>query len=285
MGLVGLAHCVSHFSQLLLPPLFPWLKDAFHASYAELGFLLTVFFVVSCSVQALSGFVVDRFGPRPILFGGIACSPSAAFGFAQHAATRCWRLRGRRRHRQRRLPSGRLHLAQSQDPSLAPRPRVQRPRHHRQPRLGARAGDAGADRARLSWRVALASAGVLALVVLARAGAQPVAPDDRHDQRRQAARGSRGRREAASLSSRSPRSGCASASSSSTPSSSAASRRSPPRRRAFCTPCRRAGRRCASPSTWSRARAGWSSAASSPPIRRAARRSSLSPSASPPCSR
>jgi MFS family permease len=82
MGLVGLAHLVSHFSQLLLPPLFPWLKDAFHASYSELGLLLTVFFVVSCSVQALSGFLVDRLGPRPILFGGITLLALAAFGFA-----------------------------------------------------------------------------------------------------------------------------------------------------------------------------------------------------------
>ena len=82
MGLVGLAHCVSHFSQLLLPPLFPWLKDAFHVSYAELGVLLTVFFVVSCAVQAVSGFIVDRLGPRPILFGGIALLAIAAFGFA-----------------------------------------------------------------------------------------------------------------------------------------------------------------------------------------------------------
>ena len=39
IGFVGLAHMVSHFSQLILPPLFPWLKDAFHASYTELGFL------------------------------------------------------------------------------------------------------------------------------------------------------------------------------------------------------------------------------------------------------
>ena len=82
MGLVGLAHCVSHFSQLLLPPLFPWLKDAFQVGYAELGVLLTVFFVVSCAVQAVSGFVVDKFGPRPILFGGIALLALAAFGFA-----------------------------------------------------------------------------------------------------------------------------------------------------------------------------------------------------------
>ncbi|MEO8312825.1 MAG: MFS transporter [Caldimonas sp.] len=82
MGLVGLAHCVSHFSQLLLPPLFPWLKEAFHVSYSELGVLLTVFFVVSCAVQAVSGFIVDRFGPRPILFGGISLLALAAFGFA-----------------------------------------------------------------------------------------------------------------------------------------------------------------------------------------------------------
>lgn len=82
MGLVGLAHCVSHFSQLLLPPLFPWLKDAFQVGYTELGFLLTVFFVVSCAVQAISGFAVDRFGPRPILFGGIALLAASAFGFA-----------------------------------------------------------------------------------------------------------------------------------------------------------------------------------------------------------
>ena len=82
MGLVGLAHMVSHFSQLILPPLFPWLKDAFHVGFTELGVLLTIFFVVSCSVQALSGFVVDRFGPRPILFGGIALLAMAAFGFS-----------------------------------------------------------------------------------------------------------------------------------------------------------------------------------------------------------
>jgi len=82
IGLVGLAHCISHFSQLLLAPLFPWLKDAFAVSYAELGLLMTIFFVVSCAVQALSGFVVDRFGPRPILFGGLALLAIAAFGFA-----------------------------------------------------------------------------------------------------------------------------------------------------------------------------------------------------------
>ena len=72
IGLVGIAHRVSHFSQLLLAPLFPWLKDAFGVSYTELGLLMTIFFVVSCAVQAPSGFLVDRFGPRPVLFAGLA---------------------------------------------------------------------------------------------------------------------------------------------------------------------------------------------------------------------
>ena len=43
IGLVGMAHLISHYSQLLLAPLFPWLKTEFNVSYAELGFLLSVF--------------------------------------------------------------------------------------------------------------------------------------------------------------------------------------------------------------------------------------------------
>jgi MFS transporter, FSR family, fosmidomycin resistance protein len=82
MGLVGLAHAISHFSQLLLAPLFPWLKVEFGVSYAELGFLLTIFFVVSCAVQAMSGFWVDRYGPRPVLFGGLFLVGTAAAGYA-----------------------------------------------------------------------------------------------------------------------------------------------------------------------------------------------------------
>jgi MFS family permease len=82
MGLVGLVHLISHFSQLLLAPLFPWLKEAFHASYAELGFLMTIFFIVSCTVQTLSGFWVDRYGPRPVLYAGLSLLALAAFGFA-----------------------------------------------------------------------------------------------------------------------------------------------------------------------------------------------------------
>ena len=82
IGLIGLAHMISHFSQLLLAPLFPWIKDAFNLSYAELGFLLTLFFLISSLSQTLSGFVVDRLGPRPILYLGLLLIALAAFGFS-----------------------------------------------------------------------------------------------------------------------------------------------------------------------------------------------------------
>jgi MFS family permease len=82
IALVGMAHGVSHFSQLLLAPLFPWLKDAFAVSYAELGLLMTIFFVVSGLVQAASGFWVDRYGPRPVLFAGLTLIGLAAIGYA-----------------------------------------------------------------------------------------------------------------------------------------------------------------------------------------------------------
>ena len=73
IGLVGLAHGSSHFFHLLLPPLFPWLISEFGFSYSELGLLVSVFFVVSGVGQALSGFLVDRVGARPILFGALLC--------------------------------------------------------------------------------------------------------------------------------------------------------------------------------------------------------------------
>jgi MFS family permease len=82
IGLVGLAHGTSHFFQLALPPLFPWIGASLALSHTQLGFLLTVFYVVSCAGQALAGFVVDRFGARLVLFSGVACIALAATGLA-----------------------------------------------------------------------------------------------------------------------------------------------------------------------------------------------------------
>lgn len=87
IGLVGLAHASSHFGHLLLPVMFPVFAREFGLSYAELGFLMTVFFAVSGTGQATAGFVVDRIGARPALFASLglfllACLvASAASGY------------------------------------------------------------------------------------------------------------------------------------------------------------------------------------------------------------
>ncbi|NML17476.1 MFS transporter [Azohydromonas caseinilytica] len=76
--LVGLAHGSSHFCHLLLPPLFPIFIRDFGVTYAELGLAVTLFFAISGIGQALSGFIVDRIGARPILFGALGCFIAAA---------------------------------------------------------------------------------------------------------------------------------------------------------------------------------------------------------------
>ena len=73
ISLVGVAHGTSHFFHLLLPPLFPFFVRDFGVSYAQLGLLVTMFFVVSGVGQALSGFIVDRFGARPALYTALTC--------------------------------------------------------------------------------------------------------------------------------------------------------------------------------------------------------------------
>ena len=83
ISLLSLAHGSSHFFHLILPPLFPWLKAEFALSYAELGLLMSVFFVVSCIVQAASGFLVDRIGARPVLFVGVGLLALSAIVLSQ----------------------------------------------------------------------------------------------------------------------------------------------------------------------------------------------------------
>jgi MFS transporter, FSR family, fosmidomycin resistance protein len=88
MSLVGLAHASSHFGHMLLPPLFPVFMQEFGLSFAQVGLLMSVFFVISGVGQALAGFVVDRFGARPVLFAALctfllACiTASNAQGYA-----------------------------------------------------------------------------------------------------------------------------------------------------------------------------------------------------------
>ena len=72
MSLIGTGHFFSHFYILLLPPLFPLLKDAFGVGYVELGVAIAVLNGVTGLTQAPVGFLVDRFGARGILMTGLA---------------------------------------------------------------------------------------------------------------------------------------------------------------------------------------------------------------------
>ena len=80
ISVVSIAHSGSHFCQLMVPPLFPWIAPEFGLSNTQLGLLMSVFFVVSGFGQAFAGFVVDRHGPERVLFGGLALLALAALG-------------------------------------------------------------------------------------------------------------------------------------------------------------------------------------------------------------
>lgn len=78
IGLVGLAHATSHFAQMLLVPLFPVFQSEFSLTYSQIGFLVSVLYMISSLGQASSGFIVDKLGARPVLFTSFAFFIAAA---------------------------------------------------------------------------------------------------------------------------------------------------------------------------------------------------------------
>ncbi len=90
IGLVGLAHGTSHFFQLVLPPLFPFLMLEFSVTYTQLGAVMTVFFVTSGIGQPIAGFLVDRIGARRVLFVGLAIYATAIMMMA--TASSLWMI-------------------------------------------------------------------------------------------------------------------------------------------------------------------------------------------------
>jgi len=71
-SVVGAAHFTSHFYQLVLPPLFPLMRESLGVNYTELGLLMSMFFAGSGLFQVLAGFVVDRIGAHVVLPAGMA---------------------------------------------------------------------------------------------------------------------------------------------------------------------------------------------------------------------
>ena len=69
--LVCAAHFVSHFYILVLPPLFPFIRDFYNVSYTQLGLALTAFNITTALCQTPAGFLVDRIGARSVLVSGL----------------------------------------------------------------------------------------------------------------------------------------------------------------------------------------------------------------------
>jgi MFS family permease len=78
---VSLAHFVNHFHNLVVPPLFPFLKTQLGIGFVELGLALTVANILSGVAQLPVGYLVDRIGSRRMLVLGLVTSAVAFISF------------------------------------------------------------------------------------------------------------------------------------------------------------------------------------------------------------
>lgn len=84
LAAISTAHWVSHFHLLVLPMLFPFLKEQLGVGYIELGFALTVFAVISGLTQAPMGYLADHIGARKVLLMGLTLGGFALIMLGLH---------------------------------------------------------------------------------------------------------------------------------------------------------------------------------------------------------
>lgn len=86
LGLVSTGHFCSHFYLMCLPPLFYFLNQDLGISYTELGLMVSLRYVATGLAQVPAGFLVDKYGAKLMLIGGLFFSVVgyAAFAFASN---------------------------------------------------------------------------------------------------------------------------------------------------------------------------------------------------------
>ena len=72
VGIICTGHFFSHFFLLMLPPLFPVLREIYGVGFTELGFATACFSIASGFTQIPVGFMVDRYGAKKLLIWGLA---------------------------------------------------------------------------------------------------------------------------------------------------------------------------------------------------------------------
>jgi FSR family fosmidomycin resistance protein-like MFS transporter len=72
LGLVSVAHAISHLYWLAFVPILPDLKALLGVSYSDLAIAITTANIVSALTQAPTGFLCDRLGARSLLAAGLA---------------------------------------------------------------------------------------------------------------------------------------------------------------------------------------------------------------------
>jgi MFS transporter, FSR family, fosmidomycin resistance protein len=82
IGVVGIAHLLSHYYQFVLPPVFVLIAADLGVSFIALGSMMGVLFLTSALCQTPAGFLVDKIGGRPVLFIGLFLLASATTGYA-----------------------------------------------------------------------------------------------------------------------------------------------------------------------------------------------------------
>ena len=71
LGLVSTGHFMSHYSQLILPPLFVLMAPYYGVGFAAMGFIMALLNISGAIAQIPVGFMVDRIGAKWILIVGL----------------------------------------------------------------------------------------------------------------------------------------------------------------------------------------------------------------------